>query len=199
MAKSPVTVTRKGDSIRDLKQRLEVLQNTDLLIGIPAASAGRKGKPVSNAQLLFIHTYGSPLRNIPARPVLQPAINANWNLIGPIVQDAARKAMLKDVQGAMQTLRRAGLTASNAAKRWFTDSRNGWAPNAPSTIRRKGSDRPLVDTGQMRRSITYILRQKQKLGLIATEQEREKHESFTEKIAEAPLEIVSAALELVGL
>lgn len=33
-----------------------------------------------------------------------------------------------------------------------------FAPNAPSTIKKKGSDRPLVDTGHMRQSVHYVVR-----------------------------------------
>lgn len=31
-------------------------------------------------------------------------------------------------------------------------------PNAPKTIARKGSSKPLIDTGQLRQSITYVVR-----------------------------------------
>ena len=30
-----------------------------------------------------------------------------------------------------------------------------WTPNSPVTIARKGSSRPLIDTGELRASITY--------------------------------------------
>lgn len=31
-------------------------------------------------------------------------------------------------------------------------------PNAPSTIKRKGSDKPLIDTGRMRQSVNYVVK-----------------------------------------
>ena len=34
---------------------------------------------------------------------------------------------------------------------------NGWKPNAPSTIKAKGSDKPLIDTGELRKSIRGIV------------------------------------------
>ena len=43
---------------------------------------------------------------------------------------------------------------------WFENPQNGWPPNSPRTIRRKGSDQPLVDTGEMRKAITYVVRDK---------------------------------------
>ncbi len=33
-----------------------------------------------------------------------------------------------------------------------------FAPNAPSTIKRKGSSRPLIDTGHMRQSVRYVIK-----------------------------------------
>ena len=36
----------------------------------------------------------------------------------------------------------------------------GFLPNAPGTIRRKGSSKPLIDTGRMRQSVNYVIRKK---------------------------------------
>ena len=33
-----------------------------------------------------------------------------------------------------------------------------FAPNAPSTVRQKGSEQPLIDTGTMRQSVNYVVR-----------------------------------------
>ena len=30
-------------------------------------------------------------------------------------------------------------------------------PNAPSTIKKKGSDKPLIDTGKMRQSVNFVI------------------------------------------
>ena len=35
-----------------------------------------------------------------------------------------------------------------------------FTPNAPSTIKRKGSDRPLIDTGKMRQSVNFVIKKK---------------------------------------
>ena len=117
-----------------------------------------EGQTINDAELLFIHTNGSELRHLPARPVLEPAIAANSELIAPVMGAAAKDLLNGDAAGAENELNRAGVVASNAAKRWFTDSRNGWAPNAPETIKRKKSDKPLIDTGQLRKALTYIVR-----------------------------------------
>ena len=36
----------------------------------------------------------------------------------------------------------------------------GFEPNAPSTIKKKGSDQPLIDTGTMRQSVNYVIKKR---------------------------------------
>lgn len=36
----------------------------------------------------------------------------------------------------------------------------GFAPNAPSTVKKKGSSQPLIDTGTMRQSVNYVVRKR---------------------------------------
>ena len=52
--------------------------------------------------------------------------------------------------------RTAGLVGQTAKREIQRNIRDGiWEPNAPSTIARKRSDTPLIDTGHMRRSVDY--------------------------------------------
>jgi hypothetical protein len=115
---------------------------------------------VNNAELLFIHSKGSPIRHIPPRPVLEPAIAAEDNLKKITYQlvEADKAALAGNMALARQRVGKAGLAGQNAARGWFTDPRNAWAPNRPATIRHKGSDRPLIDTGALRAAITYVVR-----------------------------------------
>jgi hypothetical protein len=133
----------------------------DTLVGIPAKESSRRGtQKVNSAELLYIHTNGSPVRGIPARPVIEPAIAApgNREQISVELKDAAKSVLNGDETRAMYFLNRAGIAGMNAAKQWFFDARNNWAPLKPATIARKGSSQPLIDTAQMRRSITWVVR-----------------------------------------
>jgi hypothetical protein len=115
----------------------------------------------NNAELLFIHTKGSPIRHIPARPVLEPAVAANGNR-QPIAAELAasvKASLAGDKELAVKKMKRAALQGQSVSRAWFTDSRNNWAPNAPGTIKRKGSDRPLIDTGALRNAIVGIVRE----------------------------------------
>lgn len=182
-----ISVSSKGAGIANVQKALAQLARTDVLVGIPQERASRPGQPVNNAELLYIHTHGSPIRHIPPRAVIEPAINApgNKEVITRELGDAAAAALDQKPAECIKFLRRAGLAGSNASKAWFTDSRNGWPPNARSTVlaklrRLKGKahedamtriadmdyigtipdvNTVLVDTGDMRRAITFVVRQ----------------------------------------
>lgn len=154
----PTVGLKKTSTVGTLEDRLMKLQRKDVLVGIPSSNASRKGE-INNAELLYLHTHGSQLQHIPPRPVIEPAIQAPDNKanITAELKQAAQGVLEGRPQDASQHLEMAGQVGSNAAVRWFTDPRNGWAPNAPRTIKEKGSDRPLIDTGELRRAITYVV------------------------------------------
>ncbi len=182
MPSPKITLARKSGFKAFIKNMLGV-GRLAAYVGVPASTAqdradqllemaGSKGgkrrrrylekaakTDVNNAELLFIHTKGSPARNIPARPVLQPAIEAEDNKERIVKQlDVMIQAQLAgDREGAEKGATRAALAGQNAARRWFTDPRNNWAPDKPETIRRKGSDKPLIDTGALRAAIQGVV------------------------------------------
>lgn len=117
-----------------------------------------QGVPYSRAHQLFIHEHGSPLWAIPPRPVLEPAIASVKPKIARQFSFAVQAALAGD--DPLPFLDEAGRIARDAAYDWFVDPRNNWPPNAPSTIKAKGSDKPLIDTGSMRRAITYVVSEK---------------------------------------
>jgi hypothetical protein len=160
--KPSITLTKVNNS-GNLKAKLDMLVNSDVLVGIPQSKNSRKGGKIGNAALLYIHTNGSPAQGIPKRPVIEPAINASGNK-EPIKLEleAAAKAIMRDGNAALAFLHLnlAGKLGMNAAKVWFFDPRNMWPPNTPATIARKKSSQPLIDTGALRQALTYVVRTK---------------------------------------
>ena len=118
------------------------------------------GMSYSAAHSLYLKTHGSALLNIPPRPVLEPAIQANKEAIGVQLASASRAAIDGRPGQCVTALNKAGMIAESAAKGWFEKPENHWKPNSPKTIKRKGSDSPLIDTGEMRKSITYVVEDK---------------------------------------
>lgn len=113
--------------------------------------------PYSKAYQMFIHEHGSPLWQSPPRPVLEPAIEHSKEVIAKQLQKVVTTAL--DGQNPTPELQKAGMLGQNIAQDWFTNPANNWPANAPATIKEKGSDKPLIDTGELRKSITYVIRE----------------------------------------
>jgi hypothetical protein len=136
----------------------------------PATKSGRKklrqiaaslNSKVTNAELMWIQSKGSKLRHIPARPVIEPAIVAEGNkeAIAAELAGAAKATLDGKPDVALVRLKRAGMAGQRASQKWFTDARANFKPNAPSTIKAKGSDKPLIDQGILRSAITYVVKE----------------------------------------
>lgn len=153
-----VTVKKTGPGIAGLQHSLQELQRADVLVGIPASTTQRKGDPITNASLMFIHSKGSVLQHIPKRPTIEPAIEDKDNqaVYMPHLEAAAIAVLDHDPVKAQRELQLAGTIAANAAKRRF--SKTYLTPNAPATIKRKDSDTPLVNFGHLRRAIVSVVR-----------------------------------------
>lgn len=104
------------------------------------------------AMLGAIHEFGSPENNIPARPFLGQTYKKNLSLI-----KSRSRAVVKGVQSSKITahegLSKLGEWYVGAIKEEITTGE--FAPLKPATIAAKGSSRPLIDTAQMRNSITW--------------------------------------------
>ena len=154
-----VSYSSDGPGMKNIMEGIAALNGADALVGIPESNTGRKEGDIGNAALLFIFTNGSPLHGQPPRPVIEPAIEQpdTAERISRALATASTAALDGNEAGMIDALDRAGQIGESAAKAWFTDSRNGWAENAASTIRAKGSDTPGIDTSQMRRAITHVV------------------------------------------
>ena len=115
-----------------------------------------KGTPYSKAHEMYVHEHGSPLHQVPPRPVLVPALEDGKEVIAELMRDAA--VTILDGGNVNQELSKVGMEGQNIVLDWFTSPKNNWAPNAESTIKAKGSDRPLIDTTGMMKSITYVVK-----------------------------------------
>ena len=139
-----------------LLHKLQGIKESSVLVGIPADKSIRKEDEMNNPTLAFLMTHGSQINKIPPRPFLEPGIKKARQLIAKNLGLAAREYLIGDAEKSKEYLKRAGIVGSNSVKRYIGDS-NNFAPNAPSTIKQKGSDKPLIDTAQMLRSITSIV------------------------------------------
>jgi hypothetical protein len=173
-------LTVKVDKMAEIVEAMNSLVKKAVLVGIPADNNERNDDaPMDNATLGYLHETGSPAANIPARPFLLPGVANAQERFEPYLQKAADAALEGKPRRVDDHLASAGIIASQAAKTELTNGDH--APLAISTLRararkgRKGAAqelasraagnapdnnnaRPLIDTGQMRNAITYVLR-----------------------------------------
>lgn len=137
---------------------VETIQNKQYLleVGVVSDEKRKKDNGVTNAELMFIHENGAPLQNIPKRPVLAITIDyiekmgvLNKNL------DRAINVYFKSnkIEEFEKQLNILASKTENVAREIIYKNQGVLAPNAPSTIKKKGENHPLFDTGQLARSI----------------------------------------------
>lgn len=114
---------------------------------------------VTNAELMFVHENGSHLNNIPKRPVLKMAIEyADENLLEKIIDKSIYSyAENFDEKDYVNSLKKDAIRIERVARKIIYSNEGILEPNAPSTVRRKGENHPLFDTGQLARSITCVV------------------------------------------
>lgn len=100
--------------------------------------------------------WGGP---IPERPFLRNAMRDNQANLRAAMKQAAVSILKRAAMGdsaamlKLQALRKIGVLAQGYIQEEITSLSS--PPNSPVTIERKGSSNPLIDTGEMRASVTY--------------------------------------------
>lgn len=119
--------------------------------GIRSVIRGSKST-LTNAELGLIHELGSVERGIPRRSFLRMPISTRSK---EILADAFKGAVELLAQGNIRRiLARLGIACEKAVQLAFaTRGFGSWAPDQAQTARRKGSNQPLIDTAQLRRSV----------------------------------------------
>ncbi len=169
-------IIAKDDASKKVYEALRELESLQALVGIPEDKSPRKEDKITNAELLYIHTNGSPVNGIPARPVIEPAIKDSKEEISKHIKEASQRALNGDIEGMRNSYEKAGLKGENAARDWFTNPKNNWKDVKQETINHRkkkmskkqlenaigneNAHRPLIDTGELRKSITHVVREK---------------------------------------
>lgn len=157
-----VTITE--DHWEEMKRGMKLLERQDVMVGIPAERAGRESEddsPITNAEIGWVMEMGSPEQNIPPRPHLEPGIRAGKESIVKYLRMAAELALKGAPERMMRALHAAGMAGATAVKNKIDVG--PFMPLAPRTLaerRRRGRTgiKPLIDTGQYRNAITYVVR-----------------------------------------
>lgn len=107
---------------------------------------------ISNVRLAAVHEFGSRDGRIPQRSFIRATIDRERKLLDKMLERAVRNAA--EHGDHRKELEIVGQKAVAEMVRTI-DQSIGLKPLSTQTIARKGSSRPLIDTGQLKRSITY--------------------------------------------
>lgn len=124
------------------------------ILGTHSPRAGETHDSINNATLGVIQMFGSLTRNIPPRDFLFAPIMSHYKeIINSMGASSVKNAMVEgDFKKVYALL---GAKALEIVLKGFETGGFGqWVANKPSTIARKGSDQPLIDSGQLRRAQT---------------------------------------------
>lgn len=174
-----------GDNVKHLL-KMRVLVGIPDTAAERQPEPGEKVAPPSNATIGYIQEFGDDERNIPPRPFLVPGVRSAQDEIVKHLRKAGENAFDRDFGSVTAQFVRAGTVAASAVQQRITDG--PFAPLRERTIKaraargRKGAKqylkllgegtpkqvldtlgdqalvKPLIDTGALRRSITYVVK-----------------------------------------
>lgn len=116
-------------------------------VGIHEEAGQHSEAGISNAQLGAVQEFGTDNGHIPPRPWLTPGVESGNKEYLKIITDAAEKQ-----EPLSDALAKVAVVAEAKVKIYMTNLKT--PPNAASTIKKKGSSNPLIDTGELRSSVT---------------------------------------------
>lgn len=146
-AKGLIVKDKKWQALKAKLGRLK-LRGSHVKIGI---FGGTHSSGVDMATLLLIHELGTP--TIPARAPVASTFRDRADELSQILGKLA-DLVITDKITVDDALNRLGLWGSTAVKNTIV-STDLPPPLKASTVERKGSSKPLVDTGQLLNAITW--------------------------------------------
>lgn len=130
---------------------IEKLKTLGAFVGFQAGEAA-DDNGVDMAQIAMWNELGTS--TAPARPFLRMSVDDNTSKINQTCSAALKKVTTGGT--AEEVLKTVGVFGKSLVQEEIGSG--SFAPNAESTIRKKGSDKPLIDTGRMRQSVNYIIK-----------------------------------------
>lgn len=169
--KPTLTVTK--DITAEVMEAVKRFRNDSVLVGIPEEKTERKPEAgqkkiedghINNATILAINHFGSEKLRIPPRPVLTIGLRNAQDQIAEEMAKAAKEALSRGWVAVDKYYNKAGIIASNSVKKAINAQTGLKAPAEATLSRRKAmgfaGTKTLIVTGQLRNSITYVVKGK---------------------------------------
>lgn len=135
---------------------IKEFQENIIKIGLPekVGKTEHSDSGLTVAQVGASHEYGVPEKGIPKRSFLREPIINEQKKINKFIKNKFSQVAGNSMT-ATTALNQIGLLGQNISKESFRN--NDWEALKSSTIKSKGSSSPLIDSGQLNQSITYIV------------------------------------------
>ena len=167
--------------VKAIVDRIRASTGQMLLVGIPEEKNERTDESAQNAMIGYVMEFGSPEQNIPARPFLIPGCEevresvidelrgvmddgkmAHFQKAGMIARDSVVMTMTTSEYPPLapstiaNRFRQRKTKSTRQAEKNYLDYLD--AGHTPAESQNMAGIRPLINTGQLRRSITYVVR-----------------------------------------
>lgn len=132
----------------NIKKDLKKLGKMGVKVGIVEGSGEHDG--VSVAEYAAYNEEGT--KHIPSRPFIRSWVDNNQEQINKVM-DSVYGKVLNGEMSAEDAVKRIGAFGQSGIRENI--AKGDFKPNDPKTVKRKGSSKPLIDSGTMRNSIRY--------------------------------------------
>ena len=142
-------------------KEIEKLKKLQVRVGYQQGKAfhEEEGKKVDLLDVAMFNELGTS--RTPSRPFMRDSVDDNIDSITKFCQ-AQIKGIANGSKDAESALNAIGVMQVGLVQKTIVEG--NFVPNAPSTIAKKGSDKPLIDTGLMRQSVHYVITNKKEGG-----------------------------------
>lgn len=152
-----VTLTINTKEWDAMRARIAAANGHRVRVGVLASKGGSAphddDSEISLIELAAIHEFGSPAANIPERSYIRATMNGNEVIKSAIVR--LSRALIAGRVDYVKALTILGEIVVAEIRKRITLGEGVPPPLKEATIARKGSSRPLVDTGRLVNAITY--------------------------------------------
>jgi hypothetical protein len=150
------------DNVAKVIGGIAAIATTRVMVGVPAEKGSRTdGEPINNAALAYIHNNGAPEAGIPAREFMRSGIDAKKAEITAGLEKTGQAALDGKPEAVDRGFHRVGLIGQAALRAKITEG--PFTPLKEATIearRRRGrtGTKPLLDRGELRNALSYVIR-----------------------------------------
>lgn len=134
--------------------QLKKLANLEVCVGWQAGDS-QEDDGTDLVDIAAYNEFGTS--KTPARPFMKQSFQNHEEQLQAACDNVNNE--ISNGSSAEKALNTLGVVCKGLVQAEIVDG--GFAPNAESTIKRKGSDTPLVDTGTMRQTVNYIVKAKE--------------------------------------